>query len=435
MSTSNCMLIEELRILGEEFRNKFSVHHLQEFAYQTGMIKRKRKFRAQDLVSLCVFLGQTISSESLASLCTKLNEATGTCISTEALNKRWNERTVAFLKGLFLHVFQQRVCPTPALSSRFSRIRILDSTSFQLPASYAESYKGTGGNSSEAGVKIQLEYELLSGEFLEMEVDHGTSNDAKCGQEQTKTLQAGDLALRDLGYHYIGDLDKITTCGAYYISRIRWNTQVYQKGEDGNWIIEILTKDLQEGETLELPEVYIGLKYKHRTRLVLYCLTQSEWNKRLAHHKKTKKKIPKAVSRVNLLVTNTSSEKLPATEVYAFYSLRWQVEILFKTWKSIFQIHEIKPMKLERFQCHLYGQLLRLCLVASTTYQMRRLLWEKQRKETSELKCAYMVQIYLTKLHTALFCTFQHPVSVLSRLFQDVSKNGKKRGGTEKNAV
>ncbi len=41
--------------------------------------------------------------------------------------------------------------------------------------------------------------------------------------------------------------------------------------------------------------------------------------------------------------------------------------------------------------------LLRLCLVASITYQMRRLLWEKQRKEPSELKCAYMVQIYLKK--------------------------------------
>ena len=83
-------------------------------------------------------------------------------------------------------------------------------------------------------------------------------------------------------------------------------------------------------------------------------------------------------------------------------------------------------MKLERFQCHLYGQLLRLCLVARITYQMRRLLWEKQRKETSEFKCAYMVKIYLARIHAALFYTFEHPVSVLTRLFQDVSKNGKK---------
>ncbi|MGG2016760.1 hypothetical protein [Bacillus sp. S10(2024)] len=41
MSTNNCMLVEELCILGEEFRNKFFVYHLQELAYQTGMIQRK----------------------------------------------------------------------------------------------------------------------------------------------------------------------------------------------------------------------------------------------------------------------------------------------------------------------------------------------------------------------------------------------------------
>lgn len=429
MSTNHYTLVEELRMLGEEFRRIFSVSHLQELAYQTGMIQRKRKIRAQDLVSLCVFLGQTVGSEALVSLCTRLNEATGVCISAEALNKRWNERTVQFLKELFLHAFRQKVCPVVPLASRFTRIRILDSTSFQLPTSYASTYRGNGGGGSEAGVKIQLEYELLSGEFMELEVDHGVSSDAKYGQKRTQTLEAGDLVLRDLGYHYIADLERMTESGAYYVSRIRWNTQVYQKGEDGSWVllnIEALTKNLQEGETLELSEVYIGLEYKHQTRLILYRLTQDEWDKRLVHHKKTKKKMPKAASRVNLLVTNTSSEKLPATEVYAFYSLRWQVEILFKTWKSIFQIHLTKPMKLERFQCHLYGQLLRLCLVASITYQIRRLLWEKQRKETSEFKCAYMVKIYLARIHAALFYTFQHPVSVLTRLFQDVSKNGKK---------
>ncbi|MEA1011491.1 MULTISPECIES: hypothetical protein [Bacillus cereus group] len=51
MSTNNNILVEELRILGEKFRNKFSIHHLQELTYQTGMIQRKRKFQAQDLVS------------------------------------------------------------------------------------------------------------------------------------------------------------------------------------------------------------------------------------------------------------------------------------------------------------------------------------------------------------------------------------------------
>jgi len=50
--------------------------------------------------------------------------------------------------------------------SLFKRIRILDATMFQLPDAFAIDYQGSGGSSNTAGVKIQLEYGLLSGQFL-----------------------------------------------------------------------------------------------------------------------------------------------------------------------------------------------------------------------------------------------------------------------------
>ena len=76
LSKINDVTQEELRLLGEEFKSKFSIHHLQLLAVKTGMIRRKRKCRAQDLVSLCVFLSQAIGTESLVSLCAKLTRAT-----------------------------------------------------------------------------------------------------------------------------------------------------------------------------------------------------------------------------------------------------------------------------------------------------------------------------------------------------------------------
>ena len=94
-----------------------------------------------------------------------------------------------------------------------------------------------------------------------------------------------------------------------------------------------------------------------------------------------------------------------------------------------FKIHEVKPVKLERFQCHLYGQLIGLCLVASITYRMRRLIWENKQKEVSEYKCTYIVKIYFSSIHDVLFTTFQHPVSVLTRLFQDLVKTDEKHEG------
>nr|WP_275402116.1 transposase [Shimazuella alba] len=52
----------------------------------------------------------------------------------------------------------------------FTRIRILDSTSFQLPDSLAEHYPGSGESSHAAGVKILLEYDLHSGQFLNVDM-------------------------------------------------------------------------------------------------------------------------------------------------------------------------------------------------------------------------------------------------------------------------
>ena len=50
--------------------------------------------------------------------------------------------------------------------SAFERIRILDATVFQLADSFATDYQRSGGSSNTAGVKIQFEYDLLSGQFL-----------------------------------------------------------------------------------------------------------------------------------------------------------------------------------------------------------------------------------------------------------------------------
>jgi len=35
-----------------------------------------------------------------------------------------------------------------------------------------------------------------------------------------------------------------------------------------------------------------------------------------------------------------------------------QIEIMFKVWKSIFNIANVRNLKIERFKCFLYGRLL-----------------------------------------------------------------------------
>lgn len=89
-------------------------------------------------------------------------------------------------------------------------------------------------------------------------------------------------------------------------------------------------------------------------------------------------------------------------QVHAIYSIRWQIEIVFKTWKSLLGINHCHNIKQERLECHLYGQLIAIFLCSSTMFKMRQLLLQKKPKELSEYKAIYMIQDHLYLVYGAI---------------------------------
>lgn len=55
----------------------------------------------------------------------------------------------------------------------------------------------------------------------------------------------------------------------------------------------------------------------------------------------------KRLTSINIYVSNTPEKIVPMEQIHDFYSLRWQIEIIFKTWKSLFQIHHWQTIKQE----------------------------------------------------------------------------------------
>ncbi|SPT76271.1 transposase [Bacillus cereus] len=119
-----------------------------------------------------VFL-EELASDPLVRLCSRLHAATGPLLSPEGLNKR----SVLFLKHIFSLLLQQKICEQTQVSnhlfSYFQRIRILDATVFQVPNALQHVYPGSGGCVQTADIKIQLEYDLHSGQFLNVQVGPG----------------------------------------------------------------------------------------------------------------------------------------------------------------------------------------------------------------------------------------------------------------------
>ncbi|WP_240688467.1 IS4 family transposase [Anoxybacillus sp. ST70] len=155
-------------------------------------------------------------------------------LSNEGLNQRFTPRAVAFLKEVFFTLLMHQ---RPSLSSItetyracFTRLRILDSTSFLLPADYGEDYQG----SVSSGAKIQFEYELLSGTCLQLCVQQANDSDARFAYHTQHTILPNDLCIRDLGFFSLATLAEIDARGAYYITRLRSDIKVYIK-QDGEW--------------------------------------------------------------------------------------------------------------------------------------------------------------------------------------------------------
>jgi transposase len=66
----------------------------------------------------------------------------------------------------------------------------------------------------------------------------------------------------------------------------------------------------------------------------------------------------KAMLWFNLFITNVEEGRLPAEKIVSLYRFRWQVELMFKNWKSLFAIHAFQKMKEERYITMLYIRLI-----------------------------------------------------------------------------
>ncbi|MBD5797080.1 IS4 family transposase [Bacillus pseudomycoides] len=456
----NLSIQDELLPFAEELQRYVTPVFLEELAREIGFIKRKRKFSGSDLATICIWISQRVASDPLVRLCSRLHAATGTLLSPEGLNKRLNAKAVLFLQHIFSLLLQQKICEQTQISnhlvSYFGRIRILDATVFQVPNVLENAYPGSGGCAQTAGIKIQLEYDLHSGEFLNFQVGPGRNNDKTFGTECLDTLRPGDLCIRDLGYFSLEDLDQMDQRGTYYISRLKLNTNVYVKNpnpecfkngaikKQSEYIqidVKQILNQLQPGEIFELKHAYIGDKQQLFARVIFNRLTEKQLQKRQAKiaekeksQNRTYSEKSKMVAGLNVYVTNIPWEWVPMEQVHELYTLCWQIEIIFKTWKSFFQIHHCKKVKPERLECHLYGQLIAILLCSSIMFQMRQLLLMKKKRELSEYKAIYMIKDYFL-----LFQTIQKDNQKLSkillRLFNLLQQNGRKSHRYEKKTV
>mgnify|MGYP000999305402 CR=1 FL=1 len=157
-----------------------------------------------------------------------MEHSSSTCVSKQAFDKRFNERTKEMLYIILQKVMSKQVACKHSLvesKSKFTDIRIMDSSEFKLSKNLAAAFPGYGGLGREASAQIQFEYQLFGSRITEFTIGSAIDSDSKAGMKNIDSIPANTLLLRDLGYFSPKIFNELLNKNLYFISRAKsqWN--------------------------------------------------------------------------------------------------------------------------------------------------------------------------------------------------------------------
>lgn len=343
-------------------------------------------------------------TKSLNQIAININKKYKVAITKQGVGHRFNEGSVKYVQALIGDQLSNQVSHSidTGWFKLFQRVMIKDSTKFDVSGNLAKQLPGFGGSASKAGVSIQYEFDIKAGEVSDLTINPANVPDYKNTSQTIGKVRKGDLIIRDLGYSIISCFNTMMKVGAYFISRLNIIIMVNEILE--NKLVELdfvkLHKMMKEGKIQRLEkQVIIGRQDKLPVRIIIELMPEEIVNKRLkktnAHNKKKGQKTSdnyKIRACFNLYITNIEKAVLETDAIAKIYKIRWQVELIFKAWKSIFGIDNNNPMKYERLMCLLNIRLL-LILINWDMFMYKRLqLYKKTGKLLSINKCFKTLQ-------------------------------------------
>jgi hypothetical protein len=326
---------------------------LEVLAAKTGVIQRRREFDAITLLRTVVLTVLKHPDPRPADF-RRTAAQLGVHVSKAAIVKRFSDRLADFLREVLERAVEHVVAADPAavaLFEGFTAVSIGDATTVRLPDDYAAQFPGCGGTagSGRAAMKVQVLWDLLTGALRRLVIEPGKSSDALSLIARERCLP-GSLSLFDLGYFDLDRFRRLDSDGAFWISRLQFGVTVY--GADGRKLslLNELQRRLAAGEsTIDMP-VLLGAAGRLPCRLIAVRIPQEvvarrrqEAHRKAAKHGRAASEEQLRWQEWTIFVTNVGAERLTWKAIVILYRARWQIELLFKIWKSLNGLTKHRP--------------------------------------------------------------------------------------------
>jgi transposase len=380
-------------------RTILSRPHLHELAVSSGFCQRNSKLKPEVFFDMLFYTVAHKEEESLSYMVSLLQSDYGVTLNKQSLNERFNEKSETYVKAVLCEVLRAQLSSlySTELLPDFSRILIKDSTKFMVPSCLESEYKSSGGNAghkrSNASISIQYEYDLKSGQPTDLTLNSGDRNDRTDAGETATDMRKNDLIIRDLGYFSTPALKSCMEQEAFFLSRLDSSTNVYDQAHNLISFKEVYNSMQKMGMIEKEMFVYVGSQTKLPARLLLQLVPQEVYEKRIRDKTRKSKgqgrgqltEETKIRSRFSLFITNAQASQLSSKQVFLLYRLRWQIELQFKIWKSIFKIDGFKEVKEHRYFTTLYMKLLLIMINLQITYSLQQSFVQPDKHEISML--------------------------------------------------
>ena len=314
-----------------------------------------------------------------------------------------------------------------AVLRQFRAIYIIDSTLITLPAVMQDAFAGFASQGSEAALKFQLCFDYLRGNLCALEASAGRQTDQSSTLIE-RMIAVGSLFLFDLGYFNQETFAKIAEMGAFFVSRYKYATHVYVNATDQAPLD--LLQVLQSVATNRYEQVYyLGSRRRLKVRLIAQRLPMPivEERRRKARQAARKKGHTPPSAYLALLewsiyITNTTPQQLSFDQIITFYRVRWQIELIFKVWKSQAKLAQVGNYRPERVLCQLFARLLGLVIFHWMIAPWRIVA----NSELSLTKAFHILKRHLTRLLDSMAQGWHRTPTVLERITQAFLKHAHK---------
>jgi succinate dehydrogenase hydrophobic anchor subunit len=333
----------------------------------SGFVQRRSKLDGATFVQALVFGFQGDPQATLEQL-TQAAVIAGTVITPQGLAQRFGSEAAACLRQVLEAAGRQLVSAAPQASGilqRFTGVYLHDSTTLSLPTALADLWPGCGGKGSAAALKVQVQWNYLRGDISHLSLHPGRAQDRAAPFQHT-SLPAGALRLADLGYF---SLDVLAACdqqGVYWLTRYHPQAHLYSAQGHPLDLVPWLQRHAAQTGTLM---VQLGAQHHLRCRLLAVRVPQAVADcrrQRLRDQARQKGQTVSArtlaLADWTLLLTNAPPDLLSLEEAVVLGRVRWQIELLFKRWKSGAGLGHSRSQQPWTILCEVYAKLLGILL-------------------------------------------------------------------------